>query len=169
MALEKNRYTQSYNDQKWSKSKFYAVRFLGIPRFLVSAGLNTEFDFNGNKLFKLGDPRTTSELITVNTIPEKDTCLFVFQWTSENTHFKQFIHSLDKIPDERKGNYLTSFSLEYFENLYISPDWWDSLCNDKRELVEKLANLTGPSQGQFYKNHHDFGEWEVQQTIENCL
>lgn len=117
----------------------YAVFTLDSPPPIMgSAIVGPTFDFNGEKAQEISNtPSAIPDYIAINSFSSEAKGYIVLSWLSEhdktcNKLVKQF---LDK---GLTADSLAVFMISLIENIYISPNWWQSLEGDTQSLVKKL-------------------------------
>ncbi|MEO8167570.1 MAG: hypothetical protein ABI623_04925 [bacterium] len=124
----------------YSDVSYYAVSFDRVPDFMCSSALLLEMDFGGNPL------QTPSQFMqlgnrllqcTFSLIGADSGGYVVFSWIGENSHGMKFIGSLDVCSDEEIPHAIVRFAFEFFENIAISPTWWEGLKKSDRERLQK--------------------------------
>ena len=135
----KTQFEKLLTSKDYSRLRWLVIQFDGMPRFLVSSPLTPEFDFAGNRLQNLKDTTRNMEMLTYSLIGSADGGAAVFCWIGDLIAVEKFCTSLLTIPETQLPHRLVQFSLEYFENVYWSPDWWDSLDEETRHaLVDRM-------------------------------
>lgn len=132
----KESYDQAFKSNDFSSVKYFAISFSEPPHILFSGSVYPEYDFSGNKLQKFGTDKNLDG-IAINIVATPTGGAIVFQWFGESLLNKQLISSLSNLHDEVLANAVTQFGFETFENLFISPDWWDSLRLSQRQGLER--------------------------------
>ncbi len=98
-------------------------------------------DLDGTVLQKIGHGTHSFEQVTLNITSFAGQSVIVFGWTGANNGpAARFVASFDALDDDLKAATAARLALEYLENTYISPDWWEALSEtDKRGLVRHDA------------------------------
>jgi len=98
-------------------------------------------DLEGTLLQRIGHGRGPFEQVTLNVTSFANQSVVVFGWTGADTGpAARFVRSFDVLDDELKASAATRLALDYLENSYISPDWWETLSDaDKRGLIRHHA------------------------------
>jgi len=108
---------------------------------MCSGGIFPEQDFEGNQLQDLHNLDRTPHLLNFTSFSSEKRGFIVFSWLAESdpTCFP-FIHSLTRISTKRTTDAVIRFFFEFCENLHISPEWWESLADTKRNsLINRVA------------------------------
>lgn len=132
----KAKYDQAVIDSDYSDSKFLAISFSEVPHILFSGALYPEFDFAGNRLQELAKANSLDG-IAVNAVATPSGGAVIFQWMGTSYVNERMIKSLLEIPTSDLASVITQFAFESFENLFIAPEWWDSLDAKKRTSLQE--------------------------------
>jgi hypothetical protein len=123
----------------YSQVKFYVINFADTPDFLVSSGCNFQMDFLGNEIQgpdAFCDFTRLLEYTTFSIIATDKGGAAVFCWAGESPIGIQFLKSIHALPDSALPNALLRFTFEFFENVAISPSWWDGLPETVRVAIQ---------------------------------
>jgi len=117
---------------------FYNIRLNETPDFMCSGSILVEMDFEGNVLqgieeFEKVDERL--DYISFSLIGTDEGGLASFSFLKGNPLSIDFIRSLANLSDKLIPNALTRFTFEFFENVAVSPPWWDSLSEEKKDSL----------------------------------
>ncbi|MDC4449280.1 hypothetical protein NQ646_02390 [Acinetobacter baumannii] len=128
--------------ENYEKSKALVLEFEAPLPFMVSGSVYPEQDFNGNSLQQLGsknfDPLTS---LGCTSFASNDKGYFVFSWLDlDNKLVEEFINSFLEIKENYKFNHLLKMTFNFFENIYMSPEWWDSLGKEHQDYLNNLIN-----------------------------
>lgn len=161
----KTAYDDAFINDNFESMKFLVIRFNSDPFLMSSGAIYPEFDFDGKELQVLGRKEKHS-LMTVNACSTPEGGAVIFQWVGDDTINLQLVRSFLKIPQSNWGNVFTQFAFESFENLFISPSWWDSLSKDtKTRLQNRMQCGVGHKkrhQGNcFIPDGVEYGFWNV--------
>jgi hypothetical protein len=130
-------YDTALQRRDFSASNYYAMRFDRVPDFMCSGATQLEVSFAGERLQDWAAPREAAFLdYATFTLTATDTGgIAIFNWLGEGEATMAFIKLLDALTDEQIPHAITRFVFEYFENVYMSPDWWEALDEDPRESI----------------------------------
>lgn len=130
--------------KKFSNMNHCVIELSSLPKVLVSASTQPEFDFNGNRLQDFGDPHRMMSHIIFNCISYDGRGCFVFSWLDDSDDIcGRFIDSLINAADQDISNALVRFCYSFAENTWASPTWWESLSlNVKNNIAERLQHGT---------------------------
>lgn len=129
-------------NQEYAKVKALIIEFDETLPFMVSGAVYPEQGFDGkiiqdllardfNPFYSLGCTSFSSN----------DKGYFVFTWLNiENNPIDKFIDSFLNIKDHYKFNHLLKMTFHFFENIFMSPNWWDSLGKEHKEYLINTMN-----------------------------
>ena len=123
----KRRYTQVILEERTNDLASYVVRFASRPQILSSDISQATHDFHGNKVHDLGDPRRQSEWLTFSLIATDEGSAAVFTWLKDHTKSRDVVRSFHAVSDADLPHAIIRWMLEFCENTYFAPDWWDGL------------------------------------------
>lgn len=104
----------------------YIVTLGSIPEILCSGAIYPEVDFAGRPLQDLSDHSNRLELVTFSLIATERGGALVFAWhTSGDAVCRPLAASLDRLTDDELPHAIVRFVLEFCENHYFNPEWWD--------------------------------------------
>lgn len=110
----------------YSAIRAFIVSFESVPEILCSGAIHPECDFSGQVLQNLGDLSAKMELITFSLISTDCGGAFIFAWhNSGDSVCRQLATSLNSFADDELSPAVVRFVLEFCENLYMNPVWWD--------------------------------------------
>lgn len=98
-------------------------------------------DLTGARLQRLGHGLGPYEQVAFNITSFEGKSVLVFGWTGvANGPAERFVASFEALPDARKAAVAVRLPLEYLENSFIEPHWWESLTAfDQDNLVRHDA------------------------------
>lgn len=125
----------------YSNVHYYIIRIGAVPDFLCSGTVFPDYDFFGQRLQKLTNLDEVPQLITFSIVATDSGGAAVFSWVGHTQAGTDLIKSLDALSGEELRHAIVRFSFEYVENIFISPDWWESL-TDKTKQALIMRSLT---------------------------
>ncbi len=128
-------YDKSLLAKDYSATRYYAIRFNEVPDLLACSGNYPEFDFAGNRLQSLLDPKRTPEHVTFSIIATDSGGVVVFSWLGDMSCPERLVKSLHALSDADIGDAIIRHAFEYCENIYMSPKWWNGLEETKRTAL----------------------------------
>jgi hypothetical protein len=140
LRREKKRYDQVLLRRDYDSGRYYALILDQTPDILCSGFTQVEYDFAGTFLQDLSDPNLDPHCLACSIVASQHGGAVVFTWVEDSLICSPFIKSLDAFTDERIGDAVTRFVFECFENLYVSPEWWDALSEQTaKALVDRMC------------------------------
>lgn len=130
----------------YNVAKYYIIQFDRAPEVMCSGATQPEFDFTGRRLQDWSDLRGGHFLDYISfSLAGTDTGgAAVFSWVGGNRPAEAFIRSLDARTDDGLPQALIRFAFEYFENIYLSPGWWEGLeAGARQRLLERQWTFMG--------------------------
>ena len=99
----------------------------------------------GTALQKLGRGADAPEHVTMNVAVFEGRTSAVFAWLGEeNGPTAEFVASLACLPEDRMADAVVRVAVEYMENVYFRPSWWEGLDLDTRtKLTASVWNIAG--------------------------
>jgi hypothetical protein len=113
------------------------TRFDGLLPVACSGAFLPDNDLMGTPLQRIPYGKKVFEAVTLNITSFAGQSIIVFGWIGANEGpAARFVQSFDALDDRIKAAAATRLALEYLENSYISPNWWEALSEpDKRSLI----------------------------------
>lgn len=129
-------------ESDYSKLKALVLEFDDPLPFMLSGAVYPEQDFDGNLLQQLGTKNFNSfTSLGCTSFSSNNKGFFVFSWLDvESEIVERFIGSFLNIQDKYKFNHLIKMVFYSFENVYLSPDWWEALGKEKRDYLSSIMN-----------------------------
>lgn len=147
-AVRELEYHKALSDEALMKSdysavSYYVVRLNKTPDFLCSGALQPEYSFDGYLLQNLADVSSILDYLAFSVIATDTGGAVVFSWIGKSEASEKLVQSLDCLCDTDIPHAIARFAFEYFENIFVSPDWWDNLDeNARRELLKRQVTGT---------------------------
>lgn len=167
---------EKFDDHLLNKKKIMFRHFILTSEMpcpvAVSSILNPEVDFEGNQIQNLANLDVFAENVIFNSFSSNGKGYVVFTWLETAKVIEKFIVSLMKYDKKSLKNALIRFFFSVSENIYISPSWWDSLTDEKRDSLVKRVMIGTPFEPQ-NKNYLcddgiDYDGWEITATERVC-
>lgn len=139
----KAEFDRRLNSGDFSDVRAYIVRLDEPPAVMCSGAFFPEEDFDGNSLQDLVDLEKIPDLVSVNSFASGSYGYVVLSWLSQNdSSCMALVNSLAKIPNDSITPALLRLFFVHFENLYISPVWWEGLSAGQRSsLIQRMSNV----------------------------
>lgn len=152
----------------YKNQSYYAIIIDKIPEIQCSTTWIPALDFDNNELFDLDNYNLHVPSISIDILAFEEKGIILFSWNSANEYTYseaniKFIKSLDNILNTKKPMAILHLIFSFNENIFISPIWFDSLENNKKEILKKMQfkafeNMNILSD---YKILEDFVDWNV--------
>jgi len=161
----KSAYDKALLAQDFSNIFYYVIRLSNTPDFLCSAPHMPDSDFEGNVLQNIADTSIVVDQLTFSLIATGSGGAIVFSWHGKSDAAEQLVKSLHSLPDQALPHAIVRFTFEYFENVFVSPKWWEELNDPARQrlLQRQWAGL--PSTGHIPECLLDDGLQVVNWTV----
>lgn len=163
---QKTDYDRLLLQRDFADVRAFVVEFDEPPPVMCAAGWMPSTDFEGDALQDLAAP---GRLASMSFTSFATGCggAAVFQWlASDEAVCNRFTRSVEAIEDSKLSSALVRLMFEHFENVHLSPDWWESLpAATRTALVERMARSANPFRSQAAKPLLEDGvqvaEWKV--------
>ncbi len=124
----------------YNSIKHYSIIFDKVPEIMVSGAFIPDVDFQGNILIDyINNYDKEYNAIFTSTIKlDENKGAIIFSWNDnvKSDECEEFIGSLDSLCNEDKVKAITCFLFKRNnENLYLSPEWYDSLTLENKEFI----------------------------------
>jgi hypothetical protein len=134
-----NAYRGSY-----SEFTFAAVEFSTVLPVVSCGAFHPDFDLFGEALLPLSATTPLDEL-TVNLAVLNDRSVLLLGWVGSAGSAKAFASSYTRLPQPEKANAAVRLAIEYCENTYARPSWWNNLPKGVRDrVVASLFTMSAP-------------------------
>lgn len=139
-------YDQVLLSHDYSNVKYYIIELQNTPDFMCSGVLYPEYDFSGAIVQDTSNPQARYDLITFSIIGTDIGGAIVIAWIGTNASGEQLVRSLHQLSNNDIPNAIARFTFEFFENICISPKWWNNLAPDIKEgLIKRSETDINPS------------------------
>lgn len=141
-------YHKSFYDSAILSSNVGSVRSYWFtldrqPEFACTGCIFPEMDFQGRTLQDLADEARNLDLIACSVLPGDVQGHVIFSWLHPAPASSALVESLLNLPVAEIPHAITRFVFEFYENIFISPPWWDNLGNsDKQMLLARVTTAT---------------------------
>ena len=123
---------------------FLAVEFDAILPAVSCGAFFPEFDFFGQSLQSLASP-TPLDAIAVNLTVLNDRSVMFLGWIGSGGPAEAFASSYARLPQAEKANAAVRFAIEYIENTYCRPSWWNGLPQELKDgLFASFWTMNAP-------------------------
>ncbi|TQQ35357.1 cytoplasmic protein [Vibrio cholerae] len=135
----KNYFDRSLESDDYSTARAVIFTFDEAPPVMVCGGTNPDFDFDGNLIQDLMDFMKRTDNISVTSYYDGEKGIIAFSWleNSDETCRKLMASLLSK---DRKDYVpiIIQYIFKNFENVFVSPKWWESESEDNKRILMKL-------------------------------
>lgn len=143
-AIEDLNYHKSYFDRALESDDFSTARaviftFDEAPPVMVCGGTNPDFDFDGNPVQDLMDLMKRTDNLSVTSYYDGEKGIIAFSWleNSDETCCKVMSSLLHKDREDYVP-IIIQYMFKNFENVFVSPKWWESESESNRKILMKL-------------------------------
>lgn len=141
----KSIYDGILESREFSTVRAYVIEFEAAPPIMCSGAFFPEQDFGGIRLQDLADLKSSLDLLSVTSFYGGKCGVVAFSWLAESDKAcRAFIESLEAIPDESITAALIRLLFTHFENIHMSPDWWEGLSEGTRKSLVERERLGTP-------------------------
>lgn len=119
----------------FQKVHYYVLWFDQAPNFVCTGLISPECDFYGKTIQDLSKTGSFLDCITFSLLPTDNGGAAIFSWLNDNKACNQLIESLHHYSDNDIPHAVCRFAFEFFENLFVSPDWWEQLKDDQKTVL----------------------------------
>ena len=123
----KARYDEILIKHDYTAVRYYVIVLEEVPDFVCSGFTQAVYDFQGNQLQDLADLNIISENLSFSIIATDFGGVIIYSWAERNISSARLIESLMNLNPQKQVNASVRFAFENFENLFISPNWWEAL------------------------------------------
>jgi hypothetical protein len=117
------------------------LRFSGSPDFMCASLGYAIMDFDGTPIPPVGG----SAHLCFYTMSEGDKVTVAFAWVGANAGAERLCRSLILKPQDTWAAALVQYGVEYIDNIYFRPEWWEGLAPAARDkLVHRLTAHSKP-------------------------
>lgn len=168
----KKEYDNFLIEKNYSNSNFYVLRIDKVPPIMCSGGSYPDYDFEGNRLQVISDLHKPLDNLTFSIIATDSGGAIVFQWLSNSLKSKDFIKSLNQKDKRNISNLIIKYAFSNFENIYMSPDWWEQLNYKKQKyLIKRINQGVHPflmrNESTLLKDNIEIVDWEIERIDTN--
>lgn len=105
---------------------------------VVSSICSPTEDFQGNSIQDLSDLTVEAQPLFFNSFSSGGKSFVVFSFLKKDFKIRGFVDSFLCIEQSKMFTALVSFFCGSAENIFVSPDWWDSLVSKPKRKINKL-------------------------------
>lgn len=125
LKTEKLIWDKAWSIKDYSSLRYYSFRLLPKTGMALSGAKFINYDFLGEPL-QIAFPQ---DIITFSLLPQEIGGFGIFCWLGNSNINEQLVRSFNSLKEEQldQSSAILRFAFEYFENLYLSPSWWDAI------------------------------------------
>lgn len=148
-GLENLEYHKSHMDNAIINRNFqdvfyYAIQFDRIPDILCSGSFHPTYDFHGNQLQDLEfiiETGIQADHIAFSLLSNSKGGIGLFSWIGDQKANTGFVQSLHALSDIQVVHSLFRLTVEYFENIFLAPVWWENLTKTQQQkFISRFEN-----------------------------
>lgn len=136
----KKKYDLMLLEKKYISVKYLAIEIEELPILLLAGTASVELDFQANHIQKWYESEKPLENYNLTIIPYKKGGLVIFTWLDQDKSCEKLISSLLKINKLEIGNAIIRLAFEYFDNVHLSPLWWEPLDKKIKLAIKQRVN-----------------------------
>ncbi len=135
----KGKIENSIEDCSFSALNHLVLHLEQIPKVMACGVHAPIVDIFGNELQKITSSKhNRPAYMVVNLLALDKNGYMIFSWLPEDDVVAtKFTESIKKCSSTLLGDRLTNYIFSFFENIFVSEIWWESL-GDKKERINKL-------------------------------
>lgn len=124
----KPRFEAPLLNDDYSTVRAYIIDLAGPPPVMCSGSHAPERDFDGKLYQDMADITITPHMLSVTSFYGGEQGHIVFTWLPDDDPVCiPIMQTLELVSDEDLSSKIVCFLFENFENVHISPSWWDAL------------------------------------------
>lgn len=158
----------------YSQLRYYAL-VIDTPPEIMSAGVwHATSDFENTQLIDLTDLETSYNSISASTLFYlENKGVILFSWIEgvfDCPECYKFIQSLNNLSREDQIKAVIYWLFASNENIYFSPEWWDSLSSDQRQQLIDIFQGTVKSVPNYLKYktlNNNIVDWTIEKVETN--
>lgn len=142
--------------QDFDKSHALVFKLDDAPPVMASGAVNPDFDFEGKQIQDLLMLDVRPDLISLNSFYDGKHGYIVFSWLEHcSESASKLLSSLQGKPQEIRLTLIVQYMFSNFENVFISPDWWEELSTEQQDIIVNImhdnVSLQAEPSGDNYK------------------
>ena len=135
-SIEKEILIKKYNDLE-----HFIIETDIASKIALSSCVLLDHDFNGKPIERNSSLSKRSNFLAINTLSEENNNFIVLSYLKKSKSMKIFMKSFINQKADNKTTFLINLFFSYSENIYLSPDWWDTLSTEQQQRLVYLCNF----------------------------
>lgn len=112
------------------------IEFDKVLPIQCSSILFPEIDFSGKDIQSLADFDKTLDLVCFSILSEGDKSYAILSWLKESAEScEKLVDSFTQLSKQDQVSAIFKFALFSFENIYMEPNWWESLSETTKTYI----------------------------------
>ncbi len=139
----KHLYDNALFNNDYSEVNYYVITFKELFPIMCSSAFIPEFSFLGKTLNSGDDFNNYKKVLdqcNFSILPRDNGSAFIFSWLGNQATSKKLVESLLNLPNNKLADYLIQFAFEFFENIVIAPEWYNSLNKGQQNSILTIIN-----------------------------
>jgi len=133
LNYHKSLYDKVLLSMDYSHVCFYVIQLGECPDFMCSGVTEPYCDFSGKQIrFRIEEIIDT---VAFSVIATDYGGAVIFTWMSDSPICEKLVSSLDSLLDDAVPHAIVRFAFHYFDNIFVSPQWWDSLDDTSKQKL----------------------------------
>ena len=170
--LDHNRWAILVAARQYDQLSYLLMKFPPQADLVCSGVFRPGIGFRDELLLDLAPIASNPSNVAFGLFPAEGFAFFA--WIENFIEAEKFVKSFVEQPEDRKSSQLIRFAFETFDNVYVSPSWWDGLDEAKREfLLYRMAECNQPflesEPPSLIDNGMEFARWTVGQPEQRFL
>lgn len=139
----KTAYYRRVRTNDLSDFRYAWVRFEGLLPLACCGTFLPDNDLMGRPLQRIGYGSADFEQVTLNIMSYQGQSVAVFGWVgAAGGPAERFVRSFSNLPDAVKAHCALRLALDYVENSFVGPTWWDALSSDDHRSLMRRTMFT---------------------------
>ncbi|MEB0108403.1 YecA family protein [Pseudomonas sp. MH9.3] len=145
----KPRFEKHLLSSDFADVRSYVIELENAPPVMCSATYAPDKDFEGQHLQDMADVGLIPNMMSVTSFYGGDKGQIVFTWLPDDDETCiPLIESLERVKDADISAKVVSYLFDNFENVHVSPIWWDSIGPDNQAaLINRMTGEVGVAFG----------------------
>jgi hypothetical protein len=125
----------------FNRIRYVAIHLDRVPDLMCSGETQPAYTFDGIKIQDLADVESVLQQMSFTLLANGSEGAAVFSWHAESDPTSSvLVNSLLALPESDIPAALVRFALTEFENVFLRPEWWESLPRTTQHTLENHIN-----------------------------